>query len=134
MNTLKFVIIISVTISLFAAACSKSDEEQELDATITIESPKLGQVFEKGDTVHIEADIKATQELHGWEIVIRKKADNSVVYSEDKHTHGEELHIHEHWVNNVTAHTDMILEVTAALDHTGKNLKTGTVSFHCHPN
>lgn len=134
MKNLKFLFPILFITSLFIACDNDKDEDQKLDASITIESPTTGQVFEKGDTIHIEADIEAAQELHGWEIVIRKKADNSVVYSEDRHTHGEALHIHEHWVNNVTAHTDLILEVTAALDHSGKNLKTETVSFHCHPN
>ncbi|MDX1940138.1 MAG: hypothetical protein SFU99_06270, partial [Saprospiraceae bacterium] len=82
----------------------------------------------------IEADLMAEQDLHGWEIVIRKKADNSVVYENDEHTHGKELHIHDHWVNSVTEHTDMILEITAALSHNAKDTKTETVGFHCHPN
>lgn len=121
--------------SLFLlGACSKEETTPKLEATIHITSPSPGQVFEKGDTIHIEADIEAKQELHGWELVIRKKADNSVVYTTDKHTHGTTLHIHDHWVNDVTQHSDMVLEITAALDHSGDNLKTEKVDFHCHPN
>ncbi|MFN7115993.1 MAG: hypothetical protein ACK4TA_04295 [Saprospiraceae bacterium] len=134
MKKIKYYIVPIFVIILLFAACDDDNEEQTLDATITIQSPTPGQVFEQGDTVHIAAAITAAQELHGWEIVIRKKADNAVVYSEDKHTHGEALQIKKHWVNNATAHTDLILEVTAALDHSAKNLKTATVSFHCHPN
>lgn len=134
MKNLKLLLPILFITYLFIACDDDKDEDQKLDATITIESPTTGQVFEKGDTVLIKATIESVQELHGWQVVIRRKADNSIVYENDRHEHGEVLIIQEKWVNNVTAHTDLMLEVTAALDHTGKNLKTETVSFHCHPN
>ncbi len=134
MNTLKFFAMILLAISLITTACMNTDEAKNLDATISITSPTPGQVFEKGDTILIKANIEAPQELHGWQVIIRKAADNSVVYENDRHEHGEALFINEKWINNVTQHADMILEVTAALSHSGDDLKTETVKFHCHPN
>lgn len=116
--------------SFFACEKDKHDHEAE----ITILSPTAGQTFSLNQTVSIQADITSEEELHGWEITLKKKSDNTVLYTTDKHTHGTSLQIREQWVNNVTAHTDVVLEVKVALDHTSSETKTATVEFHCHPN
>ncbi len=134
MKNLATFIMIAFSAILLFTACEKDQLDDIAALTIEISSPRSGQTFSLGDTVRIEANISATKELHGWKVVIRKKADNSVVFSRDRHTHGTSLKVNQTWVNNVNQHSDMILEVTAALDHSGSNLKTETVSFHCHPN
>ncbi|HMN90220.1 MAG TPA: hypothetical protein PKD70_12540 [Saprospiraceae bacterium] len=132
-NLATFTMIVFPAMLLFTA-CEKDQLDDTSAVNIEITSPRAGQAFSLGDTVRIEANISAAKELHGWEVVIRKKADNSVVFSRDRHTHGTSLKVNQTWVNNVSRHSDMILEVTAALDHSGSNKKTETVSFHCHPN
>ncbi len=134
MKNLATFIMIAFSAMVLFTACEKDQLDDVSAVNIEIISPKAGQTFSLGDTVRIEADISAAQELHGWKVVISKKADNSVVFSRDRHTHGTSLKVNQTWVNNVSQHSDMILEVTAALDHSGSNLKTETVSFHCHPN
>lgn len=125
-------VLLALATSLSFFACEK--EEHQHDAEISILAPTAGQTFSLNQTVSIQADITSEEELHGWEITLRKKSDNTVLYTTDKHTHGTTLEIREQWVNNVTAHTDVVLEVKVALDHTSSETKTATVEFHCHPN
>lgn len=127
-----FLALLALATSLSIFACEK--EEHQHDAEISILAPTAGQTFSLNQTVSIQADITSEEELHGWEITLRKKSDNTVLYTTDEHTHGTTLQIREQWVNNVANHTDVVLEVKAALDHTGSDFKTATVEFHCHPN
>jgi hypothetical protein len=127
-----FLALLALATSLSIFACEK--EEHQHDAEISILAPTAGQTFSLNQTVSIQADITSEEELHGWEITLRKKSDNTVLYTTDEHTHGTTLQIREQWVNNVANHTDVVLEVKAALDHAGSDFKTATVEFHCHPN
>ena len=127
-----FLALLALATSLPFFACEK--EAHQHDADISILAPTAGQTFSLNQTVSIQADITSEEELHGWEITLRKKSDNTVLYTTDEHTHGTTLQIREQWVNNVANHTDVVLEVKAALDHTGSDFKTATVEFHCHPN
>lgn len=103
------------------------------DAEISILSPTAGQTFAGNQTVLLQADISAETELHGWQIQLRRKSDNVVIYEADRHVHGTTLQVREQWVNTLSSHTDLILEVTAALDHNSEQTKKASVAFHCHP-
>ncbi|NUO02935.1 MAG: hypothetical protein HUU01_20190 [Saprospiraceae bacterium] len=128
-NILSFALAAFAAI-LFFSACD-NDKENPLPE-ITIESPAEGTTFEFGDTVHIEVDITHTEELHEYLAELKKVSDGTVLFSTGEHSHSTEVHVHEHWVNNVTSHSDMELVVTAT-DHTDKT-STKKVHFHCHPN
>jgi len=113
-------------------ACKKDDHDHGNEATITISSPTEGQQFHNGETVTIKATLTGTESLHGWKIEIRKKSDGTVLFSEDEHDHATTFTLEKTWTNNLTEHTDLILEVFAQLDHDG--LATSkTVNFHAHP-
>ncbi len=114
-------------------SCNKDDHSPG-EVEIKILSPSAGQTFSLNQVVPLQADITAKEELHGWEITLRKKSDNSILHSKSKHTHGKVLKIREEWTNNVAHHTDVIFEVKVELNHTGAAPKTATVQFHCHPN
>lgn len=116
---------------LFFSACDNDKEDTGLPQ-IVIESPEEGTTFELGDTVHIEVDITHTAELHEYLVELKKASDGTVLFSEGEHSHSTEAHVHDHWVNNVSDHTDMELVVTAT-DHNDKT-NTKKVHFHCHPN
>jgi len=131
MNKTLFFAFLSLVMLFAGMACKKENHDAKVE--INILSPTLGQAFEHGQDVPLHVDVSADQELHGWDITLRKKSDNSVIYSKDKHTHGKSMSIREVWVNDVTHHTDVILEVKVDLDHSGSNSKTASVQFHCHP-
>lgn len=119
-------------LSLTLLDSCKKNEEHANEAIIDITSPKEGQMFHQGETVNIKATLTGKEILHGWEVVIRKKSDGMVLFEKDLHVHDLTLTIDESWTNNLTDHTDLVLEVFAQLDHDG--IKTSkVVNFHAHP-
>lgn len=89
-------------------------------------------MFHQGEVVAIKATLTSKESLHGWQVVIRKKADGTVLFDESAHVHGLTLTIDQSWTNNLTEHTDLELEVFAQLDHDGTKTSK-VVEFHAHP-
>ncbi|MDX5346914.1 MAG: hypothetical protein LPJ89_03250 [Hymenobacteraceae bacterium] len=111
----------------------KQEEPQPAAVTIEIASPTAGASFGLNETVHINAQVTAAKEIHGYEVTIRNKSkNNEVVFHKTGHDHATSLHIHEHWDNTLADHCDMELEIKVVKDHNG-GTETKTVSFHCHP-
>lgn len=130
---MKPTIIISLSsLALFAFTFGCKKKESLPKVTITIDSPASGTMYNGGDTVFIHAHIAADKEIHGWELSIARLANGQVVFDTHEHTHKKDYHIDTFWVNNVTMHSDMVLKLTAELDHEGKT-ESKTVNFHCHP-
>lgn len=113
-------------------ACKKDDHDHGNEVTIEITSPTEGQQFHSGETVTIKATLTGKETLHGWKIEIRKKSDGTVLFRDDDHDHAKTLTVERTWVNNVTAHTDLVVEVFAQVDHDGKSTSK-TVNIHAHP-
>lgn len=133
MKKMLFYLAASLTIySLTALTSCKKDEEPQNEAIIEIASPSAGQIFMGGATVPVKAILTGVEILHGWKVEIRKVADDSVVFTAESHEHAQTFSIDEAWTNNVTEHSDMVVEVFAQLDHDG-TMQSQTVHFHCHP-
>lgn len=130
---LKVVFFMLLPAVLFMGSCTK-EVATVPDVEIIILAPAAGQSFAHNQTVQLQADITSDAELHGWAIQLRRKSDNVVIYEADRHTHGTSLQIRQQWINTLSSHTDLVLEVTAALDHQGAKTKKASVDFHCHPN
>lgn len=131
-----FITILTLAfISSLFISCKREqpvEEEKPNSATITITSPADSSTYNHGDTVLITGSVVGLYELHGYELTIRNTADSTVLYSKDEHVHGTSFNFNEFWVNNVTDHSNLELEVTAVLDHEG-NTATKKVHFHCMP-
>lgn len=123
------------TATIYTTSCNKEEPkpepEQPVTATITITSPSANQEFEHDETVNITGKIEHSEELHGYQIIIRKKSDNSVQFQKEEHAHGTTVDFNESWVNDLHEHNEMELEVIAVIDHDG-NTVSKKVNFHCH--
>jgi len=122
------------TATLLVTSCEKDEHNHEPEpekATITINTPTEMQTFEEDETVSITGKIEYSKGLHGYQIIIRQKSDNSVKFEKDEHAHGTSINFNESWTNNLHGHNDMELEVIAILDHDG-NTTSKKVNFHCH--
>ncbi len=128
-----FFAIATLAVVVFINSCKNDDDPIITTANISITTPAEGAMIEQGDPVHITGTITTEGELHGYEIYIRKKSDNTAVFSFEEHAHGKTLSFDEQWVNNVTTHTDMELEVIAILSHEGDVTVSKKLNFHCHP-
>lgn len=114
-------------------SCTYPEEEETDDIDFTISDPVAGTTFGLGDTVHINTMITTTGEVHGYEVYLRNTSNNNeVVFESKEHAHDSPVHIHEMWVNDVSSHSDMELEIVLITDHDGAT-ETQKVSFHCHP-
>jgi hypothetical protein len=130
-NSIILSIIFFSILVLGLSACNEKHDHDNA-ATISISNPVENTQYHNGDTVFIHAVITAESAMHGWEVLIRKKSDLSVVFEQDAHDHAATFNINTYWVNNLgSAHNDMELLVTAEIDHDG-NTETQTVNFHCH--
>ncbi len=132
----KFLFYLLPTIALFSLvalnACKKDEDHHTNEATIEISSPTEGQMVMPGAILPIKATLTGHESLHGWKVELRKKSDNTVLFTADAHDHDLVLTIDEEWTNNVTEHTELVLEVFAQLDHDGA-MTSKTVNLHAHP-
>jgi len=125
-----FSLVLGVTV--FVSSCKKEeDDHHDVPATIEIAAPLATGMYNQGDTVFINATVTAEAAMHGWELHLRKKADQTEVFAADAHDHAATYNISEYWINNVTSDTQMELEVMATIDHDG-NTANKKVEFHCH--
>ncbi len=112
-------------------SCVYPMEEDDIEFMIT--NPAAGSTFSMGDTVHIDAMITSSGEVHGYEVYLRNTSHNDeVVFQLEEHAHESPIHIHDMWVNNVMHHSDMELEIVLLVTHEGET-ESEKVSFHCHP-
>jgi len=107
--------------------------EPEINAKITIDSPKSGTTYMEGDTVNIHVMIETEGEIHGYEVRLTNVSTGEDVLAHEAHEHDNSMiHYSESWVNNFSGHSDMALTVKVLIDHDGSEVSE-KVSFHCHP-
>ena len=130
MKNINIYLVILLGFGALITACKKEHEHTN-ESTITIANPLAGTIYNQGDTVFINATITAAEAMHGWEIKLKNKTADVEVFSDEEHAHAATYSIAGYWVNNVTADSDMELEITATIDHDG-NTANKKVDFHCH--
>jgi hypothetical protein len=125
--------IIGLLLMAWAGACQNDHEaEPQADqATITLTAPSEGTMFLANAVVPIAGTITAPANMHGYEITLRNKATNAVLFTANGHAHSASLSFNEQWTNNVSDDAEVEIEVVAILDHDGnKTVKKTTI--HCH--
>lgn len=125
-------ITINIFIILIAAASLSGckDKENSETPSVTIEAPAINQTYNAGETVHINADLNHSKDIHEYSVIIKAVANDSIVFSHIEHIHTSSYHIHEHWTNNLNLSSDMIITITA-VDHEGV-MGSKSVNFQCH--
>jgi hypothetical protein len=88
-------------------------------------------MFLANDIVPIVGTITAPTEMHGYEITLRNRTDNTVLFTTSGHAHGTAVTLNEKWTNTVSSDTEVELEVAAILDH-DNNKTVKKVIIHCH--
>lgn len=130
---MKFLNII-LACSICIASCKKTEQHDHPEpeaVNITIDAPLEHSEYEKGDTVWMNVRITAPSNLHGYEMQLLRLEDSVEVFSADEDVHSKSFSVNKYWVNDGTVHSDMELEVTAHIDHSG-NKASRKVKFHCH--
>jgi hypothetical protein len=120
-------IVLSITsftaLLLFLASCQKKDNTL-VDASqvvFSVSSPLSNQVYHKGDTVQILANISYPTELHGYEVKIIDTTTGFIVYDNPTHVHDDHFSVNEQWIDSAAQQQHLKLEVIAVIDHDGDN-------------
>ncbi|MFC5271762.1 hypothetical protein [Adhaeribacter terreus] len=101
--------------------------------TITITSPTNMQMVSSNQTLKINATITGLANIHGYTLYIRNKDTGAELLKKEVHDHAKLITISETWTAPVvTAHTNLELEIVAALDHDGGTISK-KVDFHAMP-
>lgn len=118
MKTIK---ILLIAIAAFAFGCDKDAPiNPEHLVSFEFSNPKEGHKYPLGDTVHIAGKITAEMEMHGYELeLINTSNNNEVLLYKHAHEDAVEYLIQDMWVNNITAHGNLELKITAVIDHEG---------------
>ena len=135
---MKTIFISTILVSGIAlTACKKDkstdddhdDHEDHATALITLTNPH------ENDTIQgnfsITGSIVGTANLHGYQVTVKKAANDSIIYQNEVHDHLSEFTINQSVTNPFTVYTPLKLEVVVALDHDG-NTESKTVNFVVH--
>ncbi|KAA9345834.1 DUF4625 domain-containing protein [Adhaeribacter soli] len=128
----------AASLLIFSAAITscKDDDDTTIKPTtndITLTTPADGAVVNAGQTVTITGNITGEKELHGYNVIIRQKADSKVLFTKENHAHSTSIAINESWaVDTVAKYKELEMEIIATLDHSGNTLTKKTV-LHALP-
>jgi hypothetical protein len=123
------VIAISGVFSLLFTACSGRAEDELIppeaipEATIQFTSPLPDTTYTNGDSIVIKATAISTEDLHGFDLAIRKTTDSSNIYFIHIHNHNDTVHINEKWKVIVSSPSSLEAEIAVYLDHAGHTKK-----------
>ena len=114
--------------ALIFTACKKDEEttphHNANEVTIEIVRPATDQYIFCNNVNHLEVNIQATEEIHGYEVKLINLADNSLQWEKHAHVHGTNIQILDSTITTtVCDSTNARLDVTVILDHNG-NTKT----------
>ncbi len=146
MKKIFFFLAIVASVS-FLTSCGDDDDQMSDDPqySITINSPNAEDKHVNDDlTINIDMISGSNMTVHHANIRIYNKDDNSIIAY--NRADDEEMHVHEddgnfNWTytlkldetNNVTAHSDWILEAKVWGHEAGLAEVVETLEFHVHP-
>lgn len=127
-------LIISLALLIVLAACQKKDNTpaQPDKISININTPANGTNFRKGDTISVNADISYISQLHAYEVSIKNKSTNEVVFDEYEHVYTDKFSINTSWVDSLQEETDLTMQVIIQIDHDGHQ-STKELTLHSKP-
>lgn len=123
---LKIILPLLLLGGLFTA-CGEKDKD--FSPVVSISTPTIGYMFPAGETIHIHADLNDDTEIREYALTIKAVSNDSVVYEKTEAVNAKGHHIHDHWTNNLTFTSEMILTITAV--DNDENMSAQTVNFLC---
>lgn len=119
MNTLKYLFLSAMIITITFAGCRKEDDDDntQLEATLNIISPVDGESFAVDSTITVKAEANAPNILHGYRITAQKVSDGLVIFEYEEHLHSTSLDIEKSFVNSTGKGDEIKIKVEVALDH-----------------
>jgi len=112
----------------------KDDGACELpEIVFDITSPAVGETFGLNSAVNITGSISSNYDLTGYSLKLTNTTKGEVVLETKTETLSKTFNIDETWLNSVSHHSDMLLEITATDETDFEVLRGTSIAFHCHP-
>jgi len=121
-------IFLSVFFLSVIASCSKHEGDVlavDPSFSFRFDAPTAGGSYSPGDTVLVRGTAIAPATIHGYELIIKKAGDTTVLYSKGVHDHNDTLLVNEKWKVDITSAENLEARIIFNLDHDGH---TGTSS------
>ena len=119
-----------IAVLVFAGCNKQKNDVPAENIVITITEPTVGDTIASYNNLHCEGTITADGEMKGYSIVYIDQSTNDVLFEKSYSTEAEAYNIHEHWLNNVTTTTQVIVRVIANKDNNG-NTETKELTVTC---
>lgn len=114
-------------------SCMPHDHHEMASATIDVTSLNEGDTIQSGNMVMVHGTITGTAHLHGYDVEIKNVTADTVVHVLNNTDHAMSYNFNEHWMNNVTANSNMTATVIAYLNHEHTMSETKVINFVCLP-
>lgn len=121
-------------------SCVKADDPFEPVAAelaprvqVTIPTPVDGGVYAYGDTIHVEVLAEADFELHGYSVRMANLHTQEVIMNQYAHTHDQQFHLTDYWVNDVSEVSTLFLQVEVVFAHTSDGRIVRNIELVCLP-
>ncbi len=115
------------------SACEKeAGPEEDTEApVISLTSPSTGAVYASGDPIAVTFRITENDELHTWDIELRRASDQSLLASTGEHDHATLLDVNASISASVGEPTNCLVRIIAE-DHNG-NVAQEEISIRIDP-
>jgi hypothetical protein len=99
---------------VLAASCQKKDTTPvDLSkVSVTFTNPKAGEIFHKGDTLRITAEVAYISEINGIGIQIIDTATGTVLLEEDHDLHMDHFTLPAEWADTLSESATLQVKVT----------------------
>jgi len=128
-NITTSILVIIFSVSIYG--CNKESKEAPAEnIVITFSEPTSGDTIASYNSLHSEGTISSDGDMKGYSIVYVDASTNDVLFESTYDTEAEAYNFHEHWLNNVSTTTQVIVRVIAKKDHDG-NTETKELTVTC---
>lgn len=126
-NNILFIVI--VLYGSMLSSCRKEDDKKTIEeteaenvVTIQLNTNATSDTIAFGEELHITGTVLGTQEMHGYELVLKNMMTDSVLFKTSEHDHATSYTIHGHWMNNLQNTSGLHITLVVEKDHDGNTL------------
>lgn len=104
---------------LFAITACKKEEKMVTHVDISFSEPSVNDTIASYNQIHVEGTISADGDMEGYAVSLINSSNDAVLFTRKYDVQAESYNFHEHWTNNVSDTTPVLVRVEAIQDKKG---------------
>ncbi len=125
-------VIFIFSLAFLALGACKKEEKTVTNVEITFAEPTSNDTILSYNQVHAEGTIVADGTLEGYTVSLIHSSNGALLYTNTYDVQAKSYNFHEHWTNNLSDTTQVIVRVEANKDKNG-NKATKEIKVVCLP-